>query len=148
MKVQLARQTPTQAPGWAAYWHSVLEPPHWRFACHLAAFSCGQCSLVDLDWKDWEKPIRGSNLGLILPWCDAEDGWWAGALGVSPPWYVVPSWHIKAVVQMQSSKEGRCSFFCSSAGEMLGTEAYWRMPQLHCGSGGWNWRFRPVQSSP
>lgn len=58
------------------------------------------------DRKDWEKPIWGSNPGSILPYCDAKDGWWAGGC----PWYMVPSWHIKAVVQMQSSK-GRWLFF-------------------------------------
>lgn len=31
------------------------------------------------------------------------------------------------------------------SGEVLGSEAFWRMPQLHCGSDGWNWW---VLSSP
>lgn len=36
-------------------------------------------------------------------------------------------------------KEGGCWFFCPSTGGVLGSEALWRMPQLHWGTGGWNW---------
>jgi len=73
--------------------------------------SCGQRSLIDRDQKDWEKPVQGSNPASILPCCDAKDGWWAEALGVSPPGYVVANWDTKAVVQMQRSKGRLLLFF-------------------------------------